>query len=276
MLTFKQYLSEKEGVKWSTTVRKLITDKGEMEYLLPFSNSIIKRIFKPVIATSYHVTNLKNFKRLVALQGKKSSVSSTTKIDASFVKHGVQGGGGIVSKIKGTLILSGLDDLMTVPDSGGARWVSMYTIEDIPGNWKQKIDKIRKNVLEAAGEKFDLTFRGWKSWDKQIDKLENAGKIRHFFIKTYIDGLEKLMLDNPEVMNKSMRNPLKGGETVGEYATWNELVISDFKIIEVFIADSEWRDNYIEAGFLKQFKTILPIADSGPKYMKAFNKFKKI
>jgi len=149
MLSFKQYaLQEKVDAQWVASVMvNIVTGGAEGDYskvsgaaLTPLTTGMIKSAFGRIRRiTTWHTTSPKLLGKTLSLAGKKKSISTSNAFGPSFVSHGVWEGG-VILKVKGDMLAGGIGDIMSLPDLGGRRWVSLEYMGD----------KYKENTLSTA------------------------------------------------------------------------------------------------------------------------------
>jgi len=97
---------------------------------------VIKEIMGDVPITTFHNLNPDAVKKqLPKVLGKKKSISTyTTDTEGHLLSGGgVQTSGGVVLEVEGKVLVAGTEDLASVPDEAGRRWLSPGTLGKIVG-----------------------------------------------------------------------------------------------------------------------------------------------
>ena len=103
---------------------------------IPMTPKVMKQIMGDTPVTTFHNLNwfaIKN--QLPKVIGKKKSISTyTTDTEGHLLKGGgVQTGGGVVLEVEGKVLVAGTEDLGSVPDEAGRRWISPNVLGKILG-----------------------------------------------------------------------------------------------------------------------------------------------
>ncbi len=239
--------SHKIGAAHETTVIKNVWSGR-----VPIYPKLMKKILGDVKINSFHVTDLNGLKNVKNTIGKKKSLSTFTAVNKYgdlASGRGVQTAGGIVLQLQGNLLMSSTNDIGSVPDESGRRWIHAATIEDYFGI--QFSDKDIFDTIKKADKRWFELHSKYINWyrfyeDYPEDYPELTGKEKAEYIKRWIDGWEKFLVKNKKKFIKHF------GQEVIEHSTgpglhfgWNELVIYNIKIKDVFIVS----DNYsIQSG----------------------------
>ena len=115
---------------------------------------VIKEIMGDVPITTFHNLNPDAVKKqLPKVLGKKKSISTyTTDTEGHLLSGGgVQTSGGVVLEVEGKVLVAGTEDLASVPDEAGRRWLSPGTLGKIVG--------MKEFKGEAGNQKFKKEFR---------------------------------------------------------------------------------------------------------------------
>ena len=94
---------------------------------IPMTPKVMKQIMGDVPITTFHNLNwfaIKN--QLPKVVGSQKSISTyTTDTEGHLLKGGgVQTGGGVVLEVEGKVLVAGTEDLGSVPDESGRRWIN--------------------------------------------------------------------------------------------------------------------------------------------------------
>ena len=97
---------------------------------------VIKQIMGDVPITTFHNLNPEAVKKqLPKVIGKKKSISTfTADTEGNLAMgSGVQTSGGVVLEVEGKVLVAGTEDLGSVPDEAGRRWISTDVLGKIIG-----------------------------------------------------------------------------------------------------------------------------------------------
>ena len=236
--------SHKTGAAHETTVIKNVWSGR-----VPIYPKLMKKILGDVKINSFHVTDLGRLKNVKSTIGKKKSLSTFTAINKFgdlASGRGVQTAGGIILQLQGNLLMSSTNDIGSVPDEGGRRWIHANTIEDYFGVNLGDVDIF--NAIKKTDKRwFELhsKYIKWYRFHEEDPNIypweELTGKEKQEYIKRWVDGWEKFLVKNKKKFIKHF------GQEVIEHSTgpglhfgWNELIIYNIKIKDVFIVSDNW------------------------------------
>jgi hypothetical protein len=200
----------------------------------------MKKVIGDIPVESFHITDSLRAHGLQKLIGKKKSLSTFTALKRDAMQTtgaGIQTSGGIVFHLEGKLLAGGLADIGSVPDLQGRRWFHPETLADIVG-WKGK-NLSKKNLQDyiiSKDKKFQQLFWKYQDWlyredasrgGKDIPPLTNQEKKE--FIKRWIDGCEKFLLQHKNIIRKKFTEAVSGRVPAKSIYGWNEIVIYDIK-----------------------------------------------
>ena len=103
---------------------------------IPMTPKVMKQIMGDTPVTTFHNLNwfaIKN--QLPKVVGSQKSISTyTTDTEGHLLKGGgVQTGGGVVLEVEGKVLVAGTEDLGSVPDEAGRRWIAPSVLGKILG-----------------------------------------------------------------------------------------------------------------------------------------------
>ena len=260
MKRFKQYL--KEGVAWELSASKMIFDfQNVPDMKIPFTSKTMEWIFKVQLprATVFHVTSGIGFEKLKRLQNKKASISAFFNMTADYIDQGIKTAGGVVAELDANILMSSKNDIMSMPDNAGRRWIELHDLD-------------KKEIMHAELDKMliDLAIKhdprnkeylktvpeiGIGVWYKlQTDLLTKfdpakAGKKMALIIADYIDGVAAILKKHKnDIQGKvhgyivrrgtlAVKHPsgrMVGGDSeISEWNAWDEQVVDKIKIEKV-------------------------------------------
>ena len=250
MKTFKQYLKERAPA-WTESLSTMLFDVnlGIGHLPIPMSPPIFKRIWPDSIRSRvFHLTDYEGVKKLSKMQGKKKSISAFYNIEPSMITYGIKTEGSYVVEMDADILAAAPDDIASMPDKTGRRWLIWNTVlYDMGGG--SKIKKMEKDLEELL---MDLVMKyaedpgrlGMpniiKSWMGLGKESKSDGKLKSLIIKDYLDGMEKIMKKYSKPLRsiftdytkKRIQDP---DEDSGEVEDWDELVVNNFKIIKIHV-----------------------------------------
>jgi len=243
---FKEYLQEKvQGLSNIGGVKDLIFREGNV---FPLSETMFKRIFGDLeYIDGWHVTGWQHIDNMIKLQNTKKSISVFTKIKtASELLNGAVSGG-VIFKVSGQKLGGGQNDIMSLPDNQGRRWiVDRESGITLSKSVMKEMDKLKFNMLDIYGgdnvyiqELLKDTKGGNRSslvgeiWTESRIGIwmDFNGKTKANFIKDYIDGAEKIVKKHKKEFKEALFNAAGAN-----WGTWDEQVINKVKIESVYIA----------------------------------------
>ena len=213
---------------------------------------VIKEIMGDVPITTFHNLNPDAVKKqLPKVLGKKKSISTyTTDTEGHLLSGGgVQTSGGVVLEVEGKVLVAGTEDLASVPDEAGRRWLSPGTLGKIVGmkefkgeagnqKFKKELYKIDKK-LEDMLFKYKTSLLVMPTDPPDVKKRFPlfTGKQKAELIKRWIDASNKFLLKNKKKIKKSfednVNNP-KITKFMSRYG-YNELLVYDVKVKDAYI-----------------------------------------
>ena len=218
---------------------------------VPIYPKTMEQVIGKTRVNSFHVTSPQNIESLQKVIGKKKSISTFTKANKSspLAKgRGVQTGtGGVIFHVDGILLARQYMDFDTVPDRTGRRWVmGRYVFGDpmiVPSAMKKaKIADHQKwrEIEYEADQKYNIReYDSYKDYDAAIKKHLAPIVAKH--IKKYIDITNKLLKKYKKDVIQNLAQPSKKTS-----AWWNELIIYDTKVVDVFVLKRVYDDYYFQ------------------------------
>jgi hypothetical protein len=285
MKSFKGYL--KEDVAWLQSTSKMIFDFGQMSSMkIPLTSKTMTWIFNVQLprVTVFHVTSGIGLKKLKRLQNKKKSISAFFNMNADYIDQGVKTEGGVVAELDASIIMSSRNDIMSMPDKTGRRWIELHDLdpdekmhaelEKMLIDLAIKHDPRNKEYLKTVPE------IGIGVWYKlQTDLLTKfdpakAGKKMSLIIADYMDGVNTILKKHKKdiqgaihgyivrrgtVAVKHASGRMVGGDSeISEWNAWDEQVVDKIKIEKVHTFNTARR----EADWVKT--SIIPILGKIP------------
>ena len=213
---------------------------------------VMKQIMGDVPITTFH--NLDWFaiqKQLPKVLGSKKSISTYTTDTSNRLSMGggVQTKGGVVLEVEGKVLVAGTEDLASVPDEAGRRWLSPDVLGKIVGMTQFKGEagsfKFRKELFKIDKKLEDMLFKYKTSLlvlptDSAEDKKrfpKFTGKQKAELIKRWIDASNKFLLKNKKKIRKSFEDNINNPKIttfMSKYG-YNELLVYDIKVKDAYI-----------------------------------------
>jgi len=251
MIKLKDLLEESKGPvwidqKWYPAHTKSVLEWVRYSEYIPLTPSVVeKALGKKIPVRSFHITGPDGIKTMKNIIGKKKSISTFTRTheDENLSKgRGVQTGmGGIICYVEGNLLGGKYLDFDTVPDKQGRRWVKAFHVFDKKEEiWRNavKTAKLDYNSLHSKMQKIDDEYNRLWMEDDEIEYDEykkltqrEQGPVINKYVKDYIDLANKTLIKHKKLFKKSLIDNDKNKST----AWWNELLVYDTKIIDMFV-----------------------------------------
>ena len=195
--------------------------------------------------------------------GAKKSISTYTTGKGNITQgSGVQTSGGIVLELEGKVLVAGTEDLGSVPDEAGRRWISPNVLGKILGMKElekgaggityrrqlQKIDKKLEDILWRYKTSLLIAPTDSKEDTDRFPPYTNKQKAD--MIKRWIDASNKFLLKNKkkikDAFEKNVNNP-KITTFMSSYG-YNELLVYDVKVKDAYLVlDALGNPNDFEA-----------------------------
>jgi len=213
---------------------------------------VIKQIMGDVPITTFHNLNPEAVKKqLPKVIGKKKSISTfTTDTEGNLAKgSGVQTSGGVVLEVEGKVLVAGTEDLGSVPDESGRRWLSPDVLGKIVGmnefkgeagsfKFRKQLFKIDKKLEDMLWKyKTSLLVMPSDSAEEKARFPKYTGKQKAELIKRWIDASNKFLLKNKKKIKKSFEDNVNNPRItkfMSKYG-YNELLVYDVKVKDAYI-----------------------------------------
>ena len=235
---------------------KVAHSKKSLEWVghdyIPMTPKVIKQIMGDTPITVFHNLDPDSIKnKLSQVIGSKKSISSyTTDTEGHLTMGGgVQTSGGVVLGVEGKVLVAGTEDLGSVPDEAGRRWIAPSTLGKILGLKQFEGGGggiyYRKHLFKYDKKLEDMIFKYKTSLlDMPSDSAEEkarfpkyTGKQKAELIKRYIDASNKFLQAHKKIIKKSfmdnVNNP-KITKFMSSYG-YNELLVYDTKVIDAYL-----------------------------------------
>jgi len=251
MKTFKGYLTEFVIQSTSDYVFDTLSNSIS-DIKIPISGPMFKRIWPDTIrATVFHTTSLEGLAKLKKLEGGKKSISAFFSMMSRYMETGVATGGDVhvVVEMKADVLVSARDDIWSIVDKTGRRWVEMSWFAN--AQWggtgpkfavveRELNDLIRNLVVKhlepILGNKARTEFE-FDLWADMKSHLKagrpGGGKRLSLVIKDYFDGVEKVLKKNKEVMGNIIYGYTKSKRMTDN--AWDEQIVNNIKVKKVHV-----------------------------------------
>ena len=251
MIKLKDLLIEKQvgpswiDGKWYPAHTKSVLNWVLRKEYIPLTPAVVeKALGKKIPVKSFHITGPDGIRQLKNVLGRKKSISTFTATheDESLAKgRGVQTGmGGVICYVEGHLLAQRSMDFDTTPDKQGRRWVSAFHVFDKkPEIWAKalKASKVDFDSINGKMGKIERDLKDkWLAGDIKYDDYkakvkEEQGPLVAKYVKDFIDVANKTLLKNKKLFKKSLID----SDVNKRSAWWNEIVVYDTKIIDIFV-----------------------------------------
>ena len=237
--------------KWYPAHTKTVLNYVRRKEYIPLTPATVeKALGKKIPIKSFHITGPDGIRQLKNVLKRKKTISTFTATheDESLAKgRGVQTGmGGIICHVEGHLLAQKSMDFDTTPDKQGRRWVSAFHVFDKDKMiWTNalkaaKIDyeSIDRKMIDIEREYHDRwmdlpsTDPNHLEYNEYKEQAKKAvGPVVAKYVKDYIDVANKTLLKHKKLFKKSLIDSRHNKRT----AWWNELLVYDTKIIDMFV-----------------------------------------
>jgi hypothetical protein len=243
--TFKGYLTEFVIQSTSDYVFDTLSNSIS-DIKIPISGPMFKRIWPDTIrATVFHTTSLEGLAKLKKLEGGKKSISAFFSMMSRYMETGVATGGDVhvVVEMKADVLVSARDDIWSIVDKTGRRWVEMSWFANAQwGGTGPKFNKVEKDLntlIKDLVKKYVPKEQGQplEIWSNMKSHLkagrEGGGKRLSLVIKDYFDGVEKVLKANKEVMGNIIYGYTKSKRQTDN--AWDEQIVNNIKVKTIHI-----------------------------------------
>ena len=247
MIKLKDILLELSGVAHSKKSLEWVS----MDFI-PMTPKVIKQIMGDTPITTFHNLDwfaIKN--QLPKVVGSKKSVSTynSSKNMSMLMGGGVQTSGGIVLELEGKVLVAGTEDLGSVPDEAGRRWIAPSVLGKILGMNQFKGSGAgiyyRKGLYKYDKKLEDILFKYKTSlMIAPTDSKEDTDRFPPYtnkqkadMIKRYIDASNKFLLKNKKKIRKAFMNNVNNPKITKFMSSYgyNELLVYDVKVKDAYL-----------------------------------------
>ena len=249
MKSFKGYLTEFAIQSTSDYVFNAGSDSSALK--IPISGPMFKRIWPDTIRTTvFHTTDLSGLQKLKGLEGGKKTISAFFSMMDKYMQSGIATGGGIVAEMDADVLVSAADDIMSVVDNRGRRWVEMSWFANSQrfgtgpafGKVEKDLNTLIANLVKKhlpkgkevqqtrffahdTGTVFDI-------WGNMKRHLKDSKKLS-LVIKDYFDCVEKVIKKNKEVMGGIFYGYAKSKRMTDN--SWDEQIVNNIEITKIHL-----------------------------------------
>ena len=219
---------------------------------IPMTPKVMKQIMGDTPITTFHNLNwfaIKN--QLPKVVGSKKSISTYTTDTKGHLTMGggVQTSGGVVLEVEGKVLVAGTEDLGSVPDEAGRRWIAPSVLGKILG-MKQfegggggiyyrkglfKYDKKLEDILFKYKTSLMIAPTDSKEDTDRFPPYTNKQKAD--MIKRWIDASNKFLLKNKKKIRKAFMDNVNNPKITAFMSSYgyNELLVYDVKVKDAYI-----------------------------------------
>ena len=219
---------------------------------IPMTPKTMKQILGDTPVSAFHNVDWFNAKKQIPnIIGKKKSISTYTGDTSNRLSMGggVQTLGGVVLQVQGKVLVAGTEDLGSVPDEAGRRWIHPNTFGKIVGmkqfegggggiyyrkmlyKYDSKLEdllwKYKTSLLVMPSDPPDVK--------KRFPMYNNKQKAE--LIKRYIDASNKFLLANKNIIKKTFEDNVNNPKITKFMSSYgyNELLVYDVKVKDAYI-----------------------------------------
>ena len=232
--------------EWYPAHTRAVLDWIRSAEYIPLTPKVVEKVLgKKIPIRSFHITGPDGIGQLKNVLNKKKAISTFTathETESLAKGRGVQTGmGGIICYVEGHLLAKRSMDFDTVPDKQGRRWVkSFHVFDGDPMIWRTALKRAKLDYDSISDKMSEIDRKYHDMWidENEIDYNEykaltkkEQGPVINKYVKDYIDLANKTLMKHKKLFKKSLINSKHNKRT----AWWNELVVYDTKIIDMFV-----------------------------------------
>ena len=239
-LLFEKVAHTKKSLEWVS-----------LDYI-PMSPKVMKQIMGDTPITVFHNLDSDSIKNKLSkvVKSKKSISSYTTDTEGHLLSGGgIQTSGGVVLEVEGKVLVAGTEDLASVPDESGRRWLAPSIFGKIVG-MKQfegggggiyyrkhlyKYDKKLEDILFKY--KTSLLIAPTDSKEDTDRFPPYTGKQKADLIKRWVTASNKFLLKMKKKIKDSFEDNINNPKItkfMSKYG-YNELLVYDVQIKDAYI-----------------------------------------
>ena len=239
-LLFEKVAHSKKSLEWVS-----------MDYI-PMSPKVMKQIMGDTPVTVFHNLDPDSIKNKLSkvVKSKKSISTYTTDTEGHLISGGgVQTSGGVVLEVEGKVLVAGTEDLASVPDESGRRWIHPSTFGKLVGmsQFEGGAGGIyyRKHLYNMDKKLEDILWRYKTSLLKSPTDSEEdnarfpdyTGKQKADLIKRWVKASNKFLLKMKKKIKDSFEDNINNPKItkfMSKYG-YNELLVYDVKVKDAYI-----------------------------------------
>jgi len=239
-LLFEKVAHSKKSLEWVS-----------LDYI-PMSPKVMKQIMGDTPITVFHNLDSDSIKnKLSKVVGSKKSISSYTHDTEGHLLAGggIQTSGGVVLEVEGKVLVAGTEDLASVPDESGRRWIAPSVLGKILGMSQFEGGGggiyYRKHLYNMDKKLEDILWRYKTSLMKSpTDSAEDnarfpdyTGKQKADLIKRWVKASNKFLLKMKKKIKDSFEDNINNPKItkfMSKYG-YNELLVYDVKVKDAYI-----------------------------------------
>ena len=159
-----------------------------------------------------------------------------------YMETGVATGGDVhvVAEMEADVLISAKDDIMSMVDKTGRRWVEMSWFQNanLIGPGFGKVEKelntlIANLVVKHLPKDVTQGEHEYELWSDMKRHLHGDGKKLRLVIKDYFDGVEKVIKKNKEVLGNIFYGYARSKRMTDN--AWDEQIVNNIKIKKVHV-----------------------------------------
>ena len=239
-LLFEKVAHTKKSLEWVS-----------LDYI-PLNPKTMKQILGDTPITTFHNLDSDSIKnKLPKVIGKKKSISTFTADTEGHLLSGggVQTKGGIVLEVEGKVLVAGTEDLASVPDEQGRRWLAPSVFGKIVGMTQFSGGGggiyYRKHLYNMDKKLEDILYKYKTSLlvmpsDSDKDKArfpKYTGKQKADLIKRWVKASNKFLLKMKKKIKDSFEDNINNPKItkfMSKYG-YNELLVYDVQVKDAYI-----------------------------------------
>ena len=239
-LLFEKVAHTKKSLEWVS-----------LDYI-PMSPKVMKQIMGDTPITVFHNLDSDSIKNKLSkvVKSKKSISSYTTDTEGHLLSGGgIQTSGGVVLEVEGKVLVAGTEDLASVPDESGRRWIHPSTFGKLVGmkQFEGGAGGIyyRKHLYNMDKKLEDILFKYKTSLliaptdsKKDTDRFPPyTGKQKADLIKRWVKASNKFLLKMKKKIKDSFEDNINNPKItkfMSKYG-YNELLVYDVKVKDAYI-----------------------------------------
>jgi hypothetical protein len=256
---------------------------------IPLTTKLMQGILGKERVSVFHISGYDGAKGIGRIVGKKSALSTFTKVDKGekLAKgKGIQTQGGIIFQLEGSLLVASIRDMQTHPDKTGRRWVSPEYLagKGAGGKMHNELEKFVKTNkrtrrdfdftmnefdMEISNQNDDLDYSDPKRIgfeERRAIVKKEGNRIKREWIVKYINFCMKMM---KKYAPQIKRHILSQKDKPSGLSGWNEIIVNQIQVKDVFVLKREATGAILTA--VEKVATGKVTVGSPAQYRKWFN-----